>query len=257
MKIACYVDADRPVKSHRIISAFAKGCGGTITHSKIPVPDADEHVVYGSWAGNQKLIPLLEKQKAPYWFIDNGWCQPGKGGPGYYRVSRNGPAPTFIPGRSMDRALSFGVEIKPWTRSGSHVLVCLQSDLVGRPWGLDPVAYYKEMEGKVRAMTDRPVVVRPKTGNAEPLEKALGDCWAVVTHSSNCAVQAVLAGIPAFCEPWCWARSVAHPMCDLCMIEIPGYTDYREPWIASLAWQQFSLDELSNGFAWGVIRETA
>ena len=65
-----------------------------------------------------------------------------------------------------------------------------------------------------------------------------------MTHSSNVAVEAVIAGVPVFvanssaCEPV--------GMTDFSRIESPIYPN-REPWLAHLAYSQFSYEEIESG----------
>ena len=65
----------------------------------------------------------------------------------------------------------------------------------------------------------------------------------LVTHSSTAAVEAVIAGVPVFCEPTCAAAPVGRTDLD---IENPVRPE-REAWLAALAWRQFSRDEVSSG----------
>ena len=99
------------------------------------------------------------------------------------------------------------------------------------------------------------IVVRrkPKAGETlEPLAEALGKAHALVTHSSNVAIEAVVAGVPVFVSP----SSAAAPMglSDLSLIETPVYPD-RDQWLAHLAYCQFSFEEIRSGAAWRMLLE--
>jgi hypothetical protein len=74
----------------------------------------------------------------------------------------------------------------------------------------------------------------------------LTDAWALVTHSSNVAVDAVLCGVPVFVAPTSPAAPVAN--LDLKTMKAP-LMPQRGAWLASLLAQQFTLDEIRSGFA--------
>jgi UDP:flavonoid glycosyltransferase YjiC (YdhE family) len=71
-----------------------------------------------------------------------------------------------------------------------------------------------------------------------PFEEDLAEAFCVVTHSSNTAVEAILAGVPAFVL----GQSAAQPFAcnDLKMIEAPFV----------LADNQWTLKEIREGKAW-------
>jgi hypothetical protein len=103
--------------------------------------------------------------------------------------------------------------------------------------------------------TARPIVVRraPQPGEtAEPLAEALSKAHALVTPSSNVAIEAVVAGVPVFVSPSSAAAPVG--LTDLSLIEAPVYPD-RDKWLAHLAYCQFSLEEMRSGAAWRMLLE--
>jgi hypothetical protein len=241
MTIACYVDVLR-LKTHPLIKAFAQGCRGKlITTGKIT--DADDHAIVAKGLAVE-MVPKLQRAGLPFWYLDACYI-PIRG---YFRVERSNFYPPYpLPSHTMDRALAMGVRIEPWRRNGRHVLLCLPGPNSGREWGIDMPRWWAEAERKLRAVTDRPIVVRPRhLRKTLPLEEQLEDCWAVVTHSSGTALAAILAGVPAFVEP----TSAAAPIARIDLeIEYPVRPD-REDWIASLAWRQWNLDEMRSGEAW-------
>ena len=114
---------------------------------------------------------------------------------------------------------------------------------------------------KLKRVTDRPIRLRHKprgrgtSGPSEatvPLSEDLKDAWACVTSCSISAVEAVCMGIPVFCDK----KSFAEPMGNLNLedIEDPYYTG-PEPWLYSLAYQQFTPEEIENGRAVEILIE--
>jgi hypothetical protein len=82
-----------------------------------------------------------------------------------------------------------------------------------------------------------------------PLAEDFTDCWAVVTHSSNIATDAVLGGLPAFVEK----TAPTAPLGNLSLrnLDHPTLASRREidAWWSSLMCQQFTLAEMRSGLA--------
>ena len=107
----------------------------------------------------------------------------------------------------------------------------------------------------LKAHTDREIVVRvkPQPGETvEPIEDAFRRSFALVTHSSNIAIEAAIAGVPVFVSETSAAAPVGRT--DFSLIENPVYPD-RTPWLQHLAYNQYSMAELGDGTAWRMLRE--
>ena len=66
------------------------------------------------------------------------------------------------------------------------------------------------------------------------------------------AVDAIIEGVPAFCSEHSAAAPVANKLSDLSStIENPTFwgDNSRLAWACSLAWGQFTVDEISSGLA--------
>jgi hypothetical protein len=149
-----------------------------------------------------------------------------------------------------------GLWVRPWRRDGEHVVVVEQSAHFLRISGAGEDWLRKTIE-TLRAHTDRPFSVRrwsrDKAGAAATLAADLEGAWALVTHMSAAANEAMLAGIPVFVTGPCAASPFAGE--GLHAIERPRYSDGREEWAAGLAGSQWTLDELRDGTAWQRLRE--
>lgn len=84
-----------------------------------------------------------------------------------------------------------------------------------------------------------------------PLSEVLRDTHILITHNSNAAVEAVLEGVPVCVSPISAAYPMSTPLED---IERPRMPD-RTEWLHSLAYGQFTLDEMRSGKALALIRE--
>jgi hypothetical protein len=83
------------------------------------------------------------------------------------------------------------------------------------------------------------------------------DIYAVVTYNSVAAVEAIQYGIPAFALAPTAADPVGNK--DLKLIENPNMPneDIIQRWLHSIAYSQFSLDEILTGTAWRMVLENA
>ena len=246
----CCVTKEREVKTTRIMSSLAHGWGDKAQIVRgAPPQDQSAFAVWGHLWLAESIIPPAIKDNRPFWFIDNGYWKAARDDPenGHYRLTYRGRAPVALNKPDYERGAASGVKIKPWRKSGRHVVIATQSNQFGRPFGIDAPAWAASIEQRVRQHTDRPVVVRPK-GSLRPLSADLRDCWALVTHSSNAAVEAVALGIPVFVEPDSAAAQVGNR--DLSDMENPLMPDGREQWWNSLMCQQFSLGEMHDGTAY-------
>lgn len=242
MTIACYLD--RPKADHWM-RAFATGCGGRLIATGERDFSADDHVVMGNWPVASKLIAEFKQDRISFWYLDSAYLQTSTD----LRIERNRFWPILKFGEhTIDRAIAKGVQLKPWRHDGKHVLVCMHGYKFGRPWSIDIAEWHDNIENRIRVVTDRPIVMRQKlVDQPVPLENDLKNAWCVVTHSSTAGVAAALAGVPVFCEETCAAAPVG--LTDFSKIEIPVRPD-REPWVAELAWRQWSNLEMRRGKAW-------
>lgn len=198
--------------------------------------------------GHPTLEPLLKeaKEQGRNWFYgDHAFFGRGQ----FYRCSRN---EYQFDGLSGDddtaRFGRFGIPIRDWRKTGSHVLLCPNSADFMRRFGAPN--WVDETVRELRRYTDRPLRVRWKY-DTRPIRLDLADCWAVVTFTSNAGVDAALAGIPVLATMPCAALSMGSG--DLSKIEQPVMPGGRDRWAARLANHQWSLHEMARGDLWRVL----
>ena len=80
----------------------------------------------------------------------------------------------------------------------------------------------------------------------------LSGAWAVVTCQSTAAVDALLEGVPSFCDKMSMAKPVSYT--DLSLIDTPFYPDNREEWFNSLLANQYFINEIRDGTAWNRVK---
>ena len=235
-----------------VMQAFARGTGCRLAFAE----DArgagpDTPVVWGVLRNSDQVVAAARAEGRDFFYTDHAYF--GRGHYLNYRITRNAHEAGRVRDCPPDRARALGVELAPWRRGGGTVLVC------------PPTRYFMEAHdcpnwledtlATLRACTDRPVEIRgkPAAGEpGEPLGSALSRAYAIVTHSSNVAVEAAVAGVPVFVAPTSAAAPVGE--IDLSRIERPRRPD-REAWVNHLAYSQFGFDELADGTAWRLLME--
>lgn len=274
MKIAVYFDSWSP-RSCRIADAMragalAKGLDiGTVTPWTAfnGAPVADVAVAYG-W-GHPEVFAAYTKAGAHYVYLDLGWWKrkpPGEALGGYHKVCLDGRDPPLTHWRNMphDRAAALGIEIKPWRGPRDDmapILIAGMSAKSAKTRGMGPEQWERGQVGVLSSITRRPLRYRPKpswdearpihgAGFSAPwvdLEEELGAAWAVVTHASNVAVDALVAGVPIYVEHGPATEFTTRTLLD---IERPAMPDGREQFIADLAYAQWSVAEMESGAVW-------
>lgn len=234
--------------SPRFCAAFARGCGGrtVLGPALAPGPVA----LFGSpqlWAMLQRAIA----DGREWWYGDHGYFGRSR----YFRIARNAYQHDGLTPATPDRFRSFGRTVAPWRKGGRHVVVCPNSDVYFGFFGLTAAGWIADVTNRLRAHTDRQIVVRWKR-DARPIADDLRRAWAVVAFSSAAALDALIAGVPAFTLAD-FAATYRMGTPDLSRIEDPLYPDDREPFLWSLADRQWTLAEIERGAAWRALREEA
>lgn len=243
------VYASGHVNSLTVAGAFAEGAGlpFLIGANKL-MPGG--MVTYGNLRG---LKPLLDKARAEgrQWiYIDNGYFKPGHF-EGYYRVTLNAYQHDGSGKAGVERLDALGIRIRAWRTGGTFVMVCPPSAKFGELHGFDAGEWLKRTLTILKKHTDRKIIIRAKPGKAHkarPFREQLDGCHALVTHSSNVAVEALVEGVPVFCTASCAALAMGSD--DLTQIERPVYHTEREQWARNLAANQWTLDEMRRGDCW-------
>ena len=235
-----------------VIRAFARGVGCRIAYAEEePSVLHDIPVVWGVLRQSDRILAQANAQGLYSFYIDHAYFNRGHGKS--YRITRNGYEAGAIRVCPDDRACDLGVELVPWRKSGHEIIICPPTEYFMQAHGC---ADWLELTlAKLRGVTDRPLIVRvkPQPGQvAVPLGQALASAHALVTHSSNVAIEAACLGTPVFVD----VASAAAPvgLTDLDQIESPIYPD-RDAWLSHLAYNQFSIDEIGDGRAWRMLLE--
>ena len=172
-----------------------------------------------------------------------------------------------------DRWESHGMRLEPWSNDGEEILVCAQVPWDANVNDVDHLDWLEETMHLIRDRSNRPIAFRahPKIRNRhgatgygrvlnalpantricdsrQPVHADLQRAFACVCWNSNTAMDAVIAGVPAFTFH---KNAIAYEVTchDLDQISDPPRID-REQWAWNLAYKQWTMDEVASGKFW-------
>ena len=106
------------------------------------------------------------------------------------------------------------IEIRPWRKTGEHILVCLQRDGGWNMKGVNMQQWARNVVIGLRSFTDRPILVRPHpkttfdasgitqianvtvSNQNSSLQDNICNAWCSVFFNSSSSVASILAGVP-------------------------------------------------------------
>lgn len=206
------------------------------------------------------LTPLIadwRKRGRDFLYWDRGYARrifatdlPQGDNGGFYRWTLNAFQLREIRDVPDDRWKALKTDAWPWQRTGRHIVVAEPSPTYERFHGIE--GWTARTVKALNELTDRPLLIRNKEMQrfGRKLHEDLKGAHCLVTHGSNAAVEAVIMGCPVFVHPDSAASLVGR--CDLARIEEPIYPD-RQPWLNSLAYNQWNEQELCDGTLWKMI----
>jgi hypothetical protein len=201
----------------------------------------------------------------------------------YLRYSFDGVFPTtgfyfdrdIDPSRWQGISQTLGLSLKPYRKTGNHILICLQRNGGWSMRGLNVIDWLNQTIVNIRKYSDRPIIVRKHPGDKKissilkinhrnvhispdgrNLIDDFNNCWATVVYNSSPSVASLIEGVPTFLtDPYpqhSQTYNVANT--DLINIENPILTD-RQQWIERLAMCHWNFDELRSGKAWNFFKQ--
>ena len=171
----------------------------------------------------------------------------------------------------------FKHELRPWNPTGDLIVICGQHDTSEQWKGLPKMSNWIEQQIiEIRKYTTRPILVRPHPRNTITFDEnkfrnvkvrlpkrdfrtyddtdfkaTLERTWAVINHSSNPAMEAVMKGIPVFVSESSLCHDVGNTK--LADINKPAMPN-RLRWANMLAYTEWFEDEIEQGLPWTRIR---
>jgi hypothetical protein len=169
-----------------------------------------------------------------------------------------------------------GCRLKPWRKSGKHVLILGQKSSGWTMEEVDPFKWITKTVSDIRLYTDRPIVLRTHPSDIKlrvsyeercreigisisenkSITQDLEDAWCSVTYNSSPGATSVIEGVPVFITDPDWKRSPAYRVGsnDLKRIEDPYMPD-REEWIQRMSMSHYTVEDIKQGLLWKRVRE--
>lgn len=231
-----------PVRQ-KVVEAAARSVGAEFHPEANPGDRGGNSIIWGLIRGSPELIQKHRAGNRVYWHMDNGYFGRNK----YFRISPNANQVTDLhdaePTRFERIKSNYGVEISEWKTSGDHILLALSTEWLYRFMGTELNVWLNQTVAELKKHTDRKIVVRPKDAKG-PIENDLQNAFALVTHTSCAALDALRMGVPVFTTGECCAKPLA--LQDLSKIESPIRPE-REPLFWHLSYRMFTPTELEQG----------
>ena len=258
-------------RTQRYVDAFISGSGkGKIYQfrdlKKLP---REKLTMYGILAGSGEVYKWCEKENRNFYFMDHGYFTNAHDHPHWLRITKNKHCQNTLQERPTDRyEKHFKQDIKPWNK-GKKILVLPPTNAISNFF--DATDWLDHTIKTLKQNTDREIEVREKPYNPtieidhvgatvkvdRPTEHKGNISWkdyhAMVTYNSNTLVASLANGVPVFCDPMCAAAPISET--DFSKIETPKYGD-RIALFSSLAYNNWTLQEMANGTAWRMLNES-
>lgn len=243
MLVACPIPGKK--KSVDICNAFIQGAPRNV----------DGYVFYGVGATNLgEWQQALHDYDRPFYLIDNAYFDSAR--QQYFRVTKNRFQHSGLGISDCRRFEQLGVMVYPWRNTpGEHIILIEQSDDFMQTVGgtTNHRWLHQTSQALASLAPNRPVELRPwsrdKAFASTTLDLHLVNAHALITWSSAAAITALLRGVPVCCFGQCAAEPLSTP---LRLIENPieHSVEQRYNWAGLLADNQFTIDEMRNGYAW-------
>lgn len=228
-------------------------------------------VVIGySWLYCNGAFQAHKAKGRKYVYLDLGYWNrrpPGYHWTGYHKFAINGfhPDEYFRLGNPDDRFREQRIKIRPWDGSGRAIVVIGTTVKAAQVMGKQFQSWEKEIIQEIRKYSDRKIIYRAKPNaveaqpipgtvwsQTEPLDAVFRKAHIVVMHHSNAAVDAMVYGVPIYCEEGVGRHvSIKH----IRDIENPYIPDDRHEFLHDVAYCQWNCDEISQGLPWRYYRD--
>ena len=252
-----YTVSEKDISSDMLYAYLNRGGGGNTVISAVISGAGCRHsyaedykgftegvpVCWGVLRNSKKIVDDAISRDQHFVYIDHAYFNRGHGNS--YRISINSFECNMLRLCPSSRSKQLNVSLDPWNTRGEKIIVCPPTDYFSEAHSVH--GWLDKTINEIKLYTDRKIVVRKKPKPDEkpiPLAEQLHEAHALVTHSSNVAIEAVCLGTPVFVSKTSAAAPIG--LTDLSMIENPIYPD-RSLWINNLSYCQFTLSEIESG----------
>ena len=263
-------------RTQRYVEAFVSGTPGPFKIYQwrdLKNLPAETLIMYGILAGSGEVYKWCKKENKDFYFMDHGYFSNAHDHPHWLRITKNAHCQTKLIERPADRYEKyFKKDIKKWNKNGAKILILPPTNAIANFFNAED--WLDNTLKILRKNTDRELVVREKPynpgvgkdhvgatikvdiqSNKTPGKINWSEYFACVTYNSNTIIESFVNGVPVFCDSKnCAATPIAET--DFSKIEKPIYKD-RVSLFSSLAYNNFSMQEMINGTAWKLLSDIA
>ena len=226
----------------------------------------------------RKHIHQHWQDKKDFYYIDTGYfgnfISPGNPGGRklFHRIVKNDVQKHWLENRPGSRwqeicKIDPRYQWKGWKKNGNKILIIVPNRKSCIFYGYDTEPYangekpwlIKTIE-TIKKHTDMEIVIREKGSRSGRQHHSIFDAldegvFATVSFNSIAAIESIAYGVPAFVTVPCAASPLA--LTDFSQIITPFYPDESlvQQHCASLAYGQFTGEEIANGTAWKLLNQ--
>jgi len=218
------------------------------------------------------------QDKKDFYYMDTGYfgnfASPGNpsGKKLFHRIVKNDLQKHWLEKHPSDRwqeicKIDPRYQWKGWKKKGRKILIVVpnRKSCVFYGYDLDPYVngekpWLTKTIETIKKYTDMEIIIREKGSRTDRQSYSIFDAldegvFATVAFNSIAALESVIYGIPAFVTVPCAASPLAQT--DLSQISVPLYPDETlvQEHCASLAYGQFTHEEIANGSAWRILNQ--
>lgn len=258
------------MKDLSLEESLVNGSNGVCT---VVMSDINKPMVVRGVTSKSEIVEC-QKNKRDFYYIDTGYLGnfPSVGNTSgkkiWHRVVKNDlqhSTPRDVPSDRWQRLVTQDPRLKwhNWKNYNKKILLVLPNPKACRYYDIDCEQWIAETTEKIKIYSNLPIEIRVKGSRSErnhgySIYSAFDSgVYATVSFNSIASLESVLYGIPAFVSVPCAASPLASN--DLSMLT-NLYKPSQET-IAkqcySLAYGQFTQEEIANGTAWKILNETA
>ncbi|MBI3315359.1 MAG: hypothetical protein HYZ87_00055 [Candidatus Omnitrophica bacterium] len=230
-------------------------------------------VVTGRLASCAQILSYCRRKDADFIYFDKGYLRRGWGTEnpeGYIRFVVNAlHASDYFQEfpRPSDRWRKLKVQLSPPKKKGQNIIFAGCTEKFATFHNFNAVDYAKSVVDAIHKIINLPIIYRPKpggrntlgynpvtnttlSGNDRTIDQELKNAYALVTFSSNAAIDALIAGVPAFVLGPGMAKPVSNT--DLAMLKNPYFPSEKErnQFFYDLAYCQWNGREIEKGVVW-------
>jgi hypothetical protein len=229
----------------------------------------------------RKHIQQHWQDKKEFYYMDTGYfgnfVSPGNPGGKklFHRIVKNDLQKHWLENYPIDRwqeirKIDTRYQWKGWKKKGNKILIIVPNRKSCVFYGYEEGKIKDRDESKptwlmntietIKKHTDMEIVIREKGSRSARQHNSIFDAldegiFATVAFNSIAALESVIYGIPSFVTVPCAASPLS--LTDLSQISTPFYPDESlvQQHCASLAYGQFTGEEIANGTAWKLLNK--